>query len=202
MKVLYTFWVYTCANLLTLGFLNLNANFLDLDLGLHTTTSKAWSSPKSTTMPKYRSITLSVMSQWEMKQFPEFPHPDSSQCRYRGPTLGVDGSEAREPTPTLASISNANKILGRVPSISCYIPSIPGMHQQLIARMGGAYLILPRRTVLLKVYHWAPPSWGATILFQTSHEWPSHMLLGCRSEEESKRSGIAWSFWSRRQVGP
>jgi hypothetical protein len=85
---------------------------------------------RAVTMPKYRCITLSIMSQWEMKQFPEFPHPDSLQHKYRGPALGVDGSDP-EPTssPTTSKSSRTADVAeDQFPSVSCYIPSVPGTY--------------------------------------------------------------------------
>src|SRR4051794_38137123 len=71
-------------------------------------------------MPNYRSVTLSIMSQWEMKQFPEFPHPDSVHNTYRGPGLVADGSTRRqstEPTSTAEPVCKAERNPGKVPLV-------------------------------------------------------------------------------------
>lgn len=76
-------------------------------------------------MPIYRGISLSVMSQWDSKQIPEFIHPDSPDLEY-GVVIDQAGVESQGIFLTSDSVSKADRILGRNPSISCYIPSLPG----------------------------------------------------------------------------
>lgn len=93
-------------------------------------------------MPKFRSIRMSINSQWEMKQFPEFTHPDSAQFKDRGSTPSVDSSEPRRPASSSTSSTSASKADSRPdkdPSVSCYIPSMPGMRLHGLGFLFNAY---------------------------------------------------------------
>jgi hypothetical protein len=80
-------------------------------------------------MPAHKGIKLSIISQWELKVHPEFPHPETTQFTYRAPDgeqnpffEGSDGSPAAK-----ASDSKADRLLCRQSSIiSVYIPSVSG----------------------------------------------------------------------------
>jgi hypothetical protein len=105
-------------------------------------------------MPKYRSVALSVMSQWEMKQFPEFPHPDSVHYTYHGPGLGTDGSTRRrytEPTVTAEPTCKVERAPSKVPLVSCYIPSVQGTYRTLLFPDILTLISICRCAILLQV---------------------------------------------------
>jgi len=80
-------------------------------------------------MPSCRGINLCIISALGSKVYPEFPHPDSSQFQY-----------VRSPEPSSQDLDNASAsslqehiighkpddALGANPSVSVYIPSLPG----------------------------------------------------------------------------
>jgi hypothetical protein len=100
-------------------------------------------------MPEYRSISVSIISQFGLKAHPEFPHPEPATCSFAGPTKampilkhpdsenGLTRQSKRKQfdksapsfstaTSNLSSTGKADKILGRKPSMSVYIPSLAG----------------------------------------------------------------------------
>ncbi|KAI9645747.1 hypothetical protein NHQ30_005179 [Ciborinia camelliae] len=79
-------------------------------------------------MPTHKGIKLQIISQWELKVHPEFPHPESTQFTFRSPKLDKEafGGHGHSPA-TKSSDSKADRILGRQSSIiSVYIPSASG----------------------------------------------------------------------------
>jgi hypothetical protein len=77
-------------------------------------------------MPTHKGIKLSIVSQWELKLHPEFPHPDSSQFTFRSPGLNRDDSFMGYTPPSASSESKADRLLGRQTVVSVYIPSLSG----------------------------------------------------------------------------
>lgn len=77
-------------------------------------------------MPTHKGIKLSVVSQWELRVHPEFPHPESSQFTYRSPRLNNSATLSDLTPPSSSSDSKADRLLGRQSSVSVYIPSISG----------------------------------------------------------------------------
>lgn len=84
------------------------------------------------TMPLVRGIQIKVISQWELKVHPEFPHPDDNASA--SPSEVECGSNAGEESPGERSIISDDgvDIFGRYASASVYIPSIPGKQQNLL----------------------------------------------------------------------
>jgi hypothetical protein len=80
-------------------------------------------------MPAHKGIKLSIISQWELKVHPEFPHPETTQFTYRAHD-GEQGTlfEGSNSSPAAkARDSKADRLLGRQSSIiSVYIPSVSG----------------------------------------------------------------------------
>jgi hypothetical protein len=72
-------------------------------------------------MPKYRGITVQIISERDAKQFPEFPLPDSSQC-------GPLGASHQSGAPMMMSSPKADRLLGRNPMFSVYVPAVQGEH--------------------------------------------------------------------------
>ncbi|APA10113.1 hypothetical protein sscle_06g048830 [Sclerotinia sclerotiorum 1980 UF-70] len=79
-------------------------------------------------MPAHKGIKLHIISQWELKMHPEFPHPESTQFTFRSPKLDREAFEGHGHSPaTKANDSKADRLLGRQSSIiSVYIPSASG----------------------------------------------------------------------------
>ena len=89
-----------------------------------------------TTMPTFKGIKLTIVSQWELRTHPEFPHPDcSTQFTNRNSaiedsTVSPDNGQRR----VWSGESKADRILGREESsISCYIPSLSGNQTILLS---------------------------------------------------------------------
>jgi len=78
-------------------------------------------------MPTHKGIKLAIVSQWELKTHPEFPHPDSSQFTFRSPGLNKAESFLDFTPPSASSDSKADRLLGRQTCVSVYIPSLSGM---------------------------------------------------------------------------
>ncbi len=83
--------------------------------------SVSWTN--SNTMPEHQGIAVCLISHCEHKQFPEFSHPDSSQFQ-RTTEIEPDDDKVHLSTP-----SKADKVLGRSPTISVYVPSFPGTYK-------------------------------------------------------------------------
>ncbi|ESZ93274.1 hypothetical protein SBOR_6312 [Sclerotinia borealis F-4128] len=79
-------------------------------------------------MPAHKGIKLNIISQWELKMHPEFPHPESTQFTFRSPKLDKEAFEGHGHSPAAkANDSKADRLLGRQSSIiSVYIPSASG----------------------------------------------------------------------------
>ncbi|KAJ8065059.1 hypothetical protein OCU04_005772 [Sclerotinia nivalis] len=79
-------------------------------------------------MPAHKGIKLHIISQWELKMHPEFPHPESTQFTFRSPKLDKEAFEGHGHSPAAkANDSKADRLLGRQSSIiSVYIPSASG----------------------------------------------------------------------------
>ncbi|QSZ30493.1 hypothetical protein DSL72_000047 [Monilinia vaccinii-corymbosi] len=79
-------------------------------------------------MPEHKGVKLNIISQWDLKIHPEFPHPESTQFTFRSPKVDREAFEGHGHSPaTKASDSKADRILGRQSSIvSVYIPSASG----------------------------------------------------------------------------
>lgn len=79
-------------------------------------------------MPAHKGIKLHIISQWELKMHPEFPHPESTQFTFRSPKLDKEAFEGHGHSPaTKSNDSKADRLLGRQSSIiSVYIPSASG----------------------------------------------------------------------------
>lgn len=80
-------------------------------------------------MPEHKGVKLNIVSQWELKLHPEFPHPESTQFTFRSPKVEKSFYEDHEPSPAIkTNDSKADRLLGRQSSIvSVYIPSASGM---------------------------------------------------------------------------
>ncbi|CCD49559.1 hypothetical protein BofuT4_P099360.1 [Botrytis cinerea T4] len=91
-------------------------------------------------MPAHKGIKLQIISQWELKMHPEFPHPESTQFTFRSPKLDKEAFEGHGHSPaTKSSDSKADRLLGRQSSIiSVYIPSASGSRFFIRYNVGGA----------------------------------------------------------------
>ncbi|KAF5873458.1 uncharacterized protein Bfra_004918 [Botrytis fragariae] len=91
-------------------------------------------------MPAHKGIKLHVISQWELKMHPEFPHPESTQFTFRSPKLDKEAFEGHGHSPaTKSNDSKADRLLGRQSSIiSVYIPSASGSRFFIRYNVGGA----------------------------------------------------------------
>jgi hypothetical protein len=79
---------------------------------------------KTRTMPCFRGIEVFVVARSDSKRLPEFPHPDGSSVRLRGPT---EASASPLPSPSPEGTNSDPTRLQKVnPRISVYIPSLPG----------------------------------------------------------------------------
>lgn len=63
-------------------------------------------------MPSFRGINVSILAELEVGKLPEYPHPDGSSVH-----LGPSDNVHQDPT-RVSKVS---------PTISVYIPSVPGM---------------------------------------------------------------------------
>lgn len=79
-------------------------------------------------MPTSRGIQISLISQWELKIHPEFPHPESSQFAFCSPVPGISNSRApaEDPLLPIAFDSKADRLLGRQTVAAVYVPSLSG----------------------------------------------------------------------------
>ncbi|TAQ85418.1 hypothetical protein B7494_g6270 [Chlorociboria aeruginascens] len=134
-------------------------------------------------MPTHKGIQIAIISQLELKQHPEFPHPDSSQFTFRSPNPNSDEAQLEDLLPSVAADSKADRLLGRPSSISVYIPSLAG------ARFWIRYSILKAAFDVSKWYYFKLlmngrhiASWGTNsetnphgqvmhALFEPSHRW-------------------------------
>ncbi|THV50480.1 hypothetical protein BGAL_0148g00040 [Botrytis galanthina] len=91
-------------------------------------------------MPAHKGIKLHIISQWELKMHPEFPHPESTQFTFRSPKLDKEAFEGHGHSPaTKSNDSKADRLLGRQSSIiSVYIPSASGSRFFIRYNVGGA----------------------------------------------------------------
>ncbi|KAF7949192.1 hypothetical protein EAE96_008360 [Botrytis aclada] len=91
-------------------------------------------------MPAHKGIKLHIISQWELKMHPEFPHPESTQFTFRSPKLDKEAFEGHGHSPAAKSNdSKADRLLGRQSSIiSVYIPSASGSRFFIRYNVGGA----------------------------------------------------------------
>ncbi|TEY80430.1 hypothetical protein BOTCAL_0038g00290 [Botryotinia calthae] len=91
-------------------------------------------------MPAHKGIKLQIISQWELKMHPEFPHPESTQFTFRSPKLDKEAFEGHGHSPaTKSNDSKADRLLGRQSSIiSVYIPSASGSRFFIRYNVGGA----------------------------------------------------------------
>jgi hypothetical protein len=86
-------------------------------------------------MPTHKDIKLSIVSQWELKLYPEFPHPESSQFTFRSSRSTEDGLVPEYSSPAISADSKADKLLGKKSVVSVYIPSVPGKKSQYTNRL-------------------------------------------------------------------
>lgn len=70
-------------------------------------------------MPTARGITVQIIAEVDSRVFPEFPCPLSTQSK-------ISEAVRRSAGPMMISGSKADRVLGRDPITSVYIPSIPG----------------------------------------------------------------------------
>jgi hypothetical protein len=82
-------------------------------------------------MPTHKGIKINIISQWELRIHPEFPHPDSSQFTNRSPDVRSSSTFPEFTPKGISPDSKADKLLGRQSSVSVYIPSLPGTYRSL-----------------------------------------------------------------------
>ena len=140
-------------------------------------------------MPTHQGIKLSLVSQWELKVLPEFPHPDSSQFTYRSPDLrAVDHTDRGTWTPSLSSDSKADRLLGRRTAVSVYTPSLPGIFNFNCFSFPIFSDALARSTVLDQVHHHGASSRALpVVLFQALHERQAYYIMGDELANKTQR---------------
>lgn len=78
-------------------------------------------------MPTHRGIKINIISQWELKVHPEFPHPESSQLAVR--SAGLKQAYCAEEFPPAEEVldNKSDHLLGQQAFASVYISSCSGM---------------------------------------------------------------------------
>ena len=85
-------------------------------------------------MPLFRGIDVTILAQSELTRLPEFPHPDGSSVHPHAP----DDSAGDEFPQTVCDVGSAHLTKAN-PTVSVYIPSVPGSQQHSSSKVLVVY---------------------------------------------------------------